>query len=107
MTDTPLDNPENYQTPATGSAPPAGNPYAIPADLQQIIEQALAAQRADFEAQQKVLQDQITVLQSSIHGAPVTMLAEHSAGPGNQTAETWGQFHQERSWAEKERVLAG
>lgn len=80
--------------------------YQIPPELQAVINDALAAQRAEFEAQMKAQQDQITLLSSALSGVFVTVTPEHAGGPGTETAATWSQWEQERSYAAKEALHA-
>lgn len=62
--------------------------------LQAMVEQALAKERAASQAQIDALKSTVQTLSASISGTTPTFIQEHGGGVGSKIHETWSQFEQ-------------
>lgn len=69
----------------------------IDAQINDAINRALEQQNAKH-------QEEMDRLLASMRGSVITLVPDHSAGPGTEVAETWSQFEQEQSRAEAQAV---
>lgn len=69
------------------------------ADVQSMIDKALAAQQANHEAAMDALRSQVSGT------VPASAVPEHAAGPGLKVAPTWSLREQELELARRERAL--
>jgi hypothetical protein len=67
--------------------PQPAAPAFSEADVQRMIQDAIASQKAEFDAQ-------IEAVRASAAGTPFSVITTHAAGPGLKIEPTWSQYDQ-------------